>query len=207
VNPWLEIPLADYEGHMALAAVAQSGYLAQVLERLAATLEPRSVAVLGCAGGNGLDRLPPAQVRRVVGVDLNPGYLTAAQGRLQGRFRQLELHRLDLAREGGDFAPVDLVFAGLLFEYVPFASVLPRIRRMLNPGGHLGVVLQLPSADIPEVTPSPYVSLGRLEGHMMLVPPRPFEARAGKLGFVTRSSRTIVLDSGKAFQEFVFQGR
>jgi hypothetical protein len=68
VNPWLEIPLEDYEGHMALPAVAQAPYLAGVLGAWARSQGSRSVAVLGCAGGNGFDALPHGQVRRDVSV-------------------------------------------------------------------------------------------------------------------------------------------
>src|SRR6186713_702946 len=68
-NPWLEIPLADYEAHMELPQVAQAELLAEQLAAAVRARSPDSVAVLGCAGGNGLDRLPAAL--RVVGVDVN----------------------------------------------------------------------------------------------------------------------------------------
>ncbi len=56
-DPWLDIPLADYEGHMALPYVAQaqlfSGLFAEALQEFS----PESVALLGCAGGNGFEAL------------------------------------------------------------------------------------------------------------------------------------------------------
>lgn len=81
MNPWLEIPLADYEGHMALPEVAQAAYLADTLERLVKDHAPQSVAVIGCAGGNGFDRLARTKVPRVVGADINPAYLAEAKRR------------------------------------------------------------------------------------------------------------------------------
>ena len=52
-NPWLTIPLADYEAHMALAEVAQAQFLARTLGALIdARPQARSVAVLGCAGAS-----------------------------------------------------------------------------------------------------------------------------------------------------------
>lgn len=51
------------------------------------------------------------------------------------------------------FSPVQLMFAGLFFEYVDPCAALNRIRQaMLIPGGTLVSVVQLPSDEIPEVT-------------------------------------------------------
>ena len=129
----------------------------------------------------------------------------ADRRRHQGRFRHLELICADILGPDGRFPPVDLVFAGLLFEYVDFSLGLARIKQLLNPSGHLGVVLQLPSLAMAEVTPTPYTSLGRLSGFMALVPPDRLEAGAGALGFTTMASATTTLASGKAFHEFVFR--
>ena len=205
MNPWLEIPLEDYEGHMALDTVAQAQYLARILKLFVHILKPRSVAVLGCAGGNGFEGLPPDQVRRVVGVDLNPGYLAVARERHKGRFSQLEFHCAEILSEACAFEPVDFVLAGLIFEYVDYRAGLAKVWSLLNPGGHVCVILQLPNASIAEVTPTPFESLGRLNSIMALVPPAPLEAHARSLGFSPLVSRESVLESGKAFHEFVFR--
>jgi hypothetical protein len=68
-NPWLQIPLRDYEGHMAHATVAQARMLSAVLRETAAELQPRSLAILGAAEGNGLEAVDPALERRVVALD------------------------------------------------------------------------------------------------------------------------------------------
>lgn len=54
-NPWLSIPLAEYEGHM--GAVKQLGALSELFTRALEVCVPDSVAVLGIAGGNGLECL------------------------------------------------------------------------------------------------------------------------------------------------------
>jgi SAM-dependent methyltransferase len=206
MNPWLAIPLADYESHMALPEVGQAPYLAGRLEAWVVATGARSVAVLGCAGGNGFDRLPRSQVQRVVGIDLNPDYLAVARARHQGRFPRLELIAGDLLAPGFRLEePVDLAFAGLFFEYVDVAAALARLRTLLEPGGRLGVVLQLPSPDLPEVTPSPYRSLERLGGLMALVDPDRFAALAGAAGYRPVASGRTRLASGKAFQEILVQ--
>lgn len=52
---------------MALPSVGQAQLLGTTLQRTVAQFRPSSLAVLGVAGGNGLERLERNQVRRVVG--------------------------------------------------------------------------------------------------------------------------------------------
>jgi hypothetical protein len=49
-NPWLDVPLADYEGHMALPGIEQAQLLSDIFADVLAKFSPRSVAVIGCAG-------------------------------------------------------------------------------------------------------------------------------------------------------------
>ena len=90
-NPWLDIPLGDYEGHMALPSIGQSQLIADQLDALLRMHAPSSVAIVGCAGGNGLERLIDTSVSRVVGVDINPQYVEEARRRYEGRVRSLTL--------------------------------------------------------------------------------------------------------------------
>jgi SAM-dependent methyltransferase len=202
-NPWLEIPLEDYETHMALPSVAQASYLAQTLFRWVKALNPSSVAVLGCSGGNGFDVLPPAQVHRVVGVDINPAYLAVAEKRFHNRFQTLELIPGDLLSPSLTFAPVDLVFAALIFEYVSPRRCLPTIIRFLKPGGKLGVILQQETPAHPAITPSGIPSLRRLEGHMRLISTKEFEEIARSEGMTVHEKRRRKLDTGKIFSELL----
>ena len=61
-NPWLSIPLADYEGHM--GAVKQLDALSALFARALEVCAPESVAVLGIAGGNGLESLDATLEKR-----------------------------------------------------------------------------------------------------------------------------------------------
>ena len=164
-NPWLAIPLADYEAHMALPQVGQAELLAEVLATALREHAPRSVAILGCAGGNGFDRVPLDT--RLVGVDVNPDYVAVARKRHRKR-KGLELYVADVATDELPFEPVELAFAGLLFEYVAPTRALERIGKTLLPGGALVAVVQLPSKR-GKVTPSPYKSLEALSPSMRLV--------------------------------------
>ncbi len=193
-NPWLAIPLDDYERHMALPSVGQAQLLSELLAEAIAKHRPRSIAVLGCAGGNGFDRVPPS-VERLVGVDINADYVAAARRRFAGR-SELELHVADLERDEPPFAAVELVYAALLFEYVAPARVLPTIAAKLVPGGALVAALQLPSSAA-AVTPSPYSSLRALADVLTLRAPADLQAAAAAVGLTAQSSTTRIASGGK----------
>ena len=74
-NPWLSIPIDDYEGHMGSPAVAQLQPLSELFAGVLASSRPKSLAVFGCAAGNGFEHIDPSITERVVGVDINPAYL------------------------------------------------------------------------------------------------------------------------------------
>lgn len=197
-NHWLDIPLSDYEGHMVL--VGQSQMLADVFGELLNEYSPASVAVIGCAGGNGFDRIPPDTIKRVVGVDINPVYIEEVRKRFKHRFKMLELYTGDVQTNEICFPPVDLLFAGLLLEHVDVNSTLKRIVSMLKQGGVLGVVLQLPAPNAATVTPSPFKSLIPLSQNMNLVNPKQLKKLAEALNCKEIKSRLIELQSGKCFQ-------
>src|SRR5262245_32327298 len=115
-NPWLDIPLADYESHMALPAVGQARVLADKLAMLVRQRAPASLALIGCAGGNGLDRIEPRAVKRIVAVDINADYVTQTNLRHAGRLKNLELYCADVQSGALCFEPVDLIYAALIFE-------------------------------------------------------------------------------------------
>ena len=190
---------------MSLPQVGQAQMLAGEFESLLRKYRPRSVAVLGCSGGNGLDRILPNITSRVVGVDVNPAYIEETRRRFSGRFPTLELLVGDVQTPGIDFAPVELVFAGLIFEYLDLSVALGRIGTLLARDGILGVVLQLPSTALPSITSSPFQSLQSLAPSMRLVLPEQLEAAAEAARFARVCSRCIELPSGKRFQAQVFR--
>jgi putative acetyltransferase len=198
-NPWTAIPLADYEAHMALPTVGQAELIASELARAVEAHRPGSVAVLGCAGGNGLDRLIGSSARRVVAIDINPSYAAATEARLRGRIEELEVIVANVEDDANAFDPVDLVYAALILEYVDLGRALTFMRRHCRPEGTLFVMLQLPSAKIAEVTPSPYVSLRQLEPILRLVTPAELRRRAAESGFRAVGSRLVTSAAGKSF--------
>jgi SAM-dependent methyltransferase len=199
MNPWLNIPLADYEAHMAMPGIGQSQLLSDILAEALNTYRPGSVAVLGCAGGNGFDRILPRPETRVVGIDLNPDYVQQAKLRYRPLLPRLDLMVGDIENMRFSFPPVDLVFAGLVFEYIDVGRSLRNIYPILTRDGVLVVALQLPSQGMEPVTPSSYLSLGLLKGHMSLIPPKKFVSVAQGVGFRTNEKRIWKASGGKEF--------
>lgn len=199
-NPWLGIPLADYEGHMQLPSVGQAELMSDLFAAALDRYTPRSVALLGCAGGNGFERARGRGLERVVGVDLNPEYIEQARARYEPQVPHLELYVGDVQTTAFAFAPVELVFAGLLLEYVELDAVLPRIQAMLRPGGVLVTVVQLPSPLIPEISPSPFVRLSALSAIIHVVPPELLRQRATAHGYAETDSQSAVATGGKEFR-------
>jgi SAM-dependent methyltransferase len=205
-TPWQEIPLEDYEAHMSLPSVAQAGMLADQLAHLIERHAPASVAIIGCAGGNGLERLDATCVKRVVAIDINPEYVAAAELRHAGRLGRLDCRCADVQSETLTFDPVELIYAALVFEYVDVAATFATLKRNLRPGGALAVILQLRHSGQHVVSASPYRSLEKLTPVLKLVEPDELCSYARAAGFGVESSNRIDLPSGKQFWLQIFRG-
>ncbi len=203
-NPWLNIPLQDYEGHMALPDVGQAELLTNQLEGLLARHQPTSVALVGCAGGNGFVQVAEAGVRRLVGIDINPQYVADAQARFGDKIAGLETLCADIEQPLSGIEPVALIYAALVFEYVDIAKAMLSLRALCVSGGNLATLLQLPKEGAASVSPSPFTSLQDLRSIMRLVPPSHLRAAAAHVGFTLLSEETISLTSGKQFCLQVF---
>ena len=190
---------------MSLPTIGQARMLADEFELLIERESPGSVAIVGCAGGNGLERIAPGKVRRVVAVDINPRYVEETGRRHAGRLAGLELICADVQSAELRFEPVDLVYAALIFEYVDAAWTLATLQRNCKAGGTLAILLQLHDRGQQAVSPSPYRSLSSLAPVLRLVSPPELASKAAAAGFVAAESRTIAPDSGKRFQLQTFR--
>jgi ubiquinone/menaquinone biosynthesis C-methylase UbiE len=198
-SPWLDIPLADYEGHMALPEIAQARMLADELESAVRQHAPTSVAIIGCSGGNGFERLIGTTVERVVGLDINPTYLAVARARFDTQLPKLALYVADVQELLPNIMPVEMIFAGLIFEYVDLRAAMHNLRRICAQGGTLVAVLQEQSADAKAVSPSPYRSLQQLAPVMRLRHPQELKGAAVEAGLAPATTRSLTLSSGKSF--------
>ncbi len=202
-NPWLEVPLADYENHMNSAGVEQSAALSELFADALAHCQPESVAVIGIAGGNGLERIDSSVTRRVVGIDINSAYLDAVRQRY-GQMPGLELICADLTERFDGCPPVQLVHAALVFEHAGTGPCLDNMLRMVGDGGSLSVVLQLPSDTAPSVSKSQFESMQILSAGFTMIDPASLRAVIEARGFhMVRESRRA-LPAGKAFWMGIF---
>jgi len=198
-NPWLGIPLGDYEAHMASPEIGQAQMLADELESAVRHHAPSSVAIIGCSGGNGFERLTGTTIEHIVGIDINPTYVAAAHVRFGRRLPNLALYVADIQNAMPNIVPVGMIFAGLIFEYVDLRAAMQNLRRLCAPGGTLVALLQAPSAGEKAVSPSPYRSLQRLAPAMRLREAREVEGAAVEAGFALATRRSLTLPSGKSF--------
>jgi hypothetical protein len=204
-NPWLTIPLADYEGHMGSPEVDQSALLSQLFSATLARHRPRSLAVLGCAGGNGFDQIDPVTTERIFAIDINPAYTAEALTRYRERLPGLRALTLDVQTMALPAISVDLVHAGLVLEYVDIACVIPKIASMVVRGGAFHTVVQLPSNSMPSVSTTRFTSLQRLTPSMRLVSPDELTAVALEANLSLRDKGFAQSHTGKMFAVLTFE--
>jgi SAM-dependent methyltransferase len=204
-NPWLRIPATDYEGHMGPEIADQLSTLSQLFHEAYQRFQPATVAILGCATGNGLQHIDPELTSRVIALDLNPDFLEITRERHSEVLgATLEFCCTPVEQWQQEASSVDLIWAALLFEYGPPGPMLQRIARALRPDGRLSAVLQLP-ATTPAVTPTPYTSLNQLGEIMRLVQPEELQAKANEHGLELREAREQPLPTGKRFWVGLFE--
>ena len=203
-NPWLGIPLADYEGHMGSADVRQLAALSDLFESALRLCHPLSVAILGVAGGNGLERIDSKITQRIVGLDFNQEYLEEIRARF-GSLAGLELHCADLAVESVALTPVELVHAALVFEHAGVDRCLENALALVAEGGALSVVLQLPSETAQGIGVSPFPSLQRLKSVFKMTEPAWLIDTLRARGFALVHEAKQSLPAGKSFWLGIFR--
>jgi hypothetical protein len=203
-NSWLTVPLDDYEAHMKSSDVQQLTPLADLFKYSLDHCFPESVAVLGVAGGNGLEHIDTAVTKRIVGIDINQQYLDTVQQRF-GTLPGLELYGCDLAQT--DFcviAPVALVHAALIFEHVGLGRPLTNALSLVAPGGMVSVVLQLPSEGEPGIACTGYASMQALKRDFALIAEGEFQRLMTQQGFRLAEQHRRAVPAGKALWLGIF---
>lgn len=193
----------DYEGHMNAPEVGQLPVLAELFKRVLERWRPQSVAIVGVAGGNGLDAIDSSVTKRIVGIDINEEYLEAVEQRFD-TLPGLELHGCDLAMQAPELAPVALVHAALLFEHTGLGATLNNVLSLIQAEGKLSVVLQLPSAQAEDVAITKHTSLQSVKQNFALIEVEGFRFEMASRGFQILEEDKQLLPGGKAFWLGVF---
>jgi SAM-dependent methyltransferase len=188
---------------MGSAGVRQLTVLAELFKSALDRCRPESVAVLGVAGGNGLEQIDGAATKRIVGVDINQRYLDEVQRRF-ATLSGLELHCRDLAERKFSLAPVTLAHAALIFEHVGLGVALENALSLVAPGGRFSVVLQLPSEEEQGVASTSYTSMQTLKQDFALIDIGEFQCLLEKKGFQVVEQENRSLPAGKALWLGVF---
>ena len=202
-NSWLAVPLPEYEQHMSSMEVQQLGALSDLFAEAIRYCRPYSIAVLGIAGGNGLDHVDSSITARVVGLDVNPLYLEAVRQRYS-HLPGLELYFVDLSEQHVDLEPVQLVHAALIFEHAGVDCCLENAISMIVPGGLLSIVLQLPTESGQTVGTSQFSSIQNLKSHFSLISPSWLRESLAGRGFQLIHQTTRALPAGKGFWTGIF---
>ena len=198
-NPWTTIPAADYEGHMNSPSVNQLSFICDCFRDALSAHTPTDVAVIGCGTGNGLAHIDPAMTKRTTVIDINTGFLEVLRSRYADKISGLDVRCEDLVECDLPQNSYQLVFAGLVFEFLDADALLNKVSGWLAKGGALKVILQLPNEALPTVSNSGYDSLRRINPIANLVDVPKFCHTCQKLNLEQVESNTVTLPSGKSF--------
>lgn len=190
---------------MCSAHVRQLSALSDLFAHALDFCTPASVAILGVAGGNGLERINRDHTRRVLGIDINPTYIETNQQRFAD-MPGLYLHCLDLASGINGLDSVQMVHAALIFEHAGLGTCLENAVKLVAPGGSLSVVLQLPSSlSQDEISSESFPSIKALRPHFHLIEPAHLQKVLLKDNFQMVHEEQCALPSGKAFWMGIFK--
>jgi hypothetical protein len=207
MNLWLTIPLDEYEAHMALPDVDQAVLMADILASVCEAYRPPSLALLGCAGGLGLDRVDPAIVSRIVAIDINGAYAERARERYARRFHAFSAFVADIERDPLPIVPVRLAMGTLVFEYVDPGAAMRNVKALIERDGMLVTVIQLAAANASAVTASSCPGIQRLAEVMHLRSVDEMRCAAATNGFTEAALNYHQSSAGKRFAVQVFRVR
>jgi len=160
-NPWLDIPYSDYENHM--EDIGQTKVLNDLVKYYLQKNKPESFALLGCSTGNGLEHVDTNITKTIFALDLNPEYLKILKSRFEYFGERLNIIQSDIQNESMPFENAEMIFAGLVLEYVNVNDALIKMVRSLNKKGSLIIIIQKSKNRKDFVTKTEYTSLKKLD--------------------------------------------
>lgn len=200
-NPWLEIPLGDYEKHMSHSSVGQLKLLNTLTKKYLELIKPTTCLFIGVAGGNGLEHIDTDVSKTVIGIDINQEYLDIAYQRHSNSINYLQLLKLDLTQHSQQVCSADFIWAALILEYTGIDKCLEFSKNNITPGGQLIVTIQS-NNNLQSVSPTGIESVKKAGEIFSVVEPEPMLAKANEMGFVLVSKEENQLPNGKVFLTF-----
>jgi hypothetical protein len=182
-NPWLDIPLEDYERHMSHEMVGQSTLLNCLTKKYLEIIKPGSAIFLGIAGGNGLEHIDNHFTKTVVGIDINQDYLDTAFKRYNHRITSLQLMNLNIIQHSKKIFEAEFIWAALIAEYTGVDKVLDFSKNNISKGGHLIFSIQS-NNNRPSVSPTGIESVKKAGGIFSVVNPEDLLRKSEESGFV-----------------------
>lgn len=215
-NPWTEIGLRDYELHMGHPQVRQLQTLSAITKEqlclVPAENRPSArAAILGIAGGNGLEHAQAAAFRQILGLDINPSFLRSCRESLPHLRHNLTLEAIDLIHETPRAAALlegmDLLTANLLIEHIRLSCFLEILGAIKGKPNLVSCVIQL-CETAGAVSASGYEAAFASLGPMMEEPAaEAFRGGLLQIGYRNTLDRLYPLPDGKQLNrlDFVLQ--
>jgi len=203
-NPWEDISLADYEGHMSLGCVGQLQAVNAMMKEQFEACPAGTAMVLGVAGGNGLEHVRRGKYRALYAVDINEDYLKAVSERYADLAGVVKCLRLDLTREPQKLPHADLVIADLLIEYIGCAAFREAVRHA-GPR-YVSCAVQVDAGGDAWVSNSPYLhAFDALEGIHRRIDEGELEEAMEEIGFAGVLREETALPNGKKLLRLDFK--
>ena len=202
-NPWLRIPLEDYERHMCHHLVGQSVLLNFLTKKYLDEIKPEIAVFLGIAGGNGLEHININITKSVIGIDINPDYLNIAFERYKHTITSLQLMNLDLVKNSESICKADFIWAALVLEFTGIDKALEFCTNNIQKDGHLVVSIQS-NNNRQSISPTGIESIKKAGEIFSIVNPDMLQSRAAETGFRLIGKEESDLPNGKSIITFHF---
>ena len=202
-NPWTEIPLTDYERHMADSAVGQLRLLNSLTGKYLKNVKPETCLVLGIAGGNGLEHIDRHITKQVIGIDINQNYLDVCRERYNHCADSLQLLQLDITQNTSRVCKADFIWAALVLEYTGIDKCLEFARNNILSGGHFIITIQA-NNNVQSVSPTGIETVKKAGTIFKIVEPGILLLKAKERGYTLVGNEENQLPNGKTFLTFDF---
>jgi hypothetical protein len=141
-NPWKSIRLEDYEDHMSAPEVMQLQLLDKITRKQIIDNPHRTIAIMGVAGGNGLNHINTKETTVVYAIDINQSYLEICSIRYSHLKDILKPQCLDLSDINTKLPESDLLICNLIIEYLGEENFISLISRNKSRIKRISCVIQ-----------------------------------------------------------------